>query len=66
MKKFEKIKIIDKNIFSYRLKHQICKSIIKNLSFEYYLKKQRLPFITFEDQSIFFPFLQSVNDSRLL
>jgi 5-methylcytosine-specific restriction endonuclease McrBC regulatory subunit McrC len=66
MKKFEKIKVIDKNIFSYRLKHQMCKSIIKNSSFEFYLKKQRLPFIMFEDQSIFFPFLEGENNSRLL
>ena len=66
MKKFKRIKNIDKNIFPYSLKYQICKSISKNSSFEFYLRKQRLPFITFEDQTIFFPFVQRENSSRLL
>ena len=66
MRKFKRIKNVDKNIFPYRVKYQICKSISKDSSFEFYLKKQRLSFITFEDQTMFFPFVQRENSSRLL
>ena len=66
MKKFERIKNLDTNIFPYTAKYEISKSIIKNSSFEFYLKKQRLSFITFEDQTMFFPFVQRENSSRLL
>ena len=64
--KFKKIKIIDKNIFSPNLKYQICHSIIRNRSFKKYLENQRLSFITFEDQRIFFPALKTENSSRIL
>jgi putative sugar O-methyltransferase len=64
--KFKKIKTVDKNIFAPNLKYQICHSIIRNPSFKKYLENQRLSFITFEDQRIFFPALKTENSSRIL
>lgn len=64
--KFSKIKTVDKNIISLNLKYQICDTIIKNSSFKRYLENQKLSFITFDDQCIFFPLIRQENVSRLL
>jgi len=66
IKKFKNIKVLDKNIFSPSLKYQLCSSILLDPYFEKYLENMNLPFITFDEQRIFFPNLITENASRIL